>query len=143
MPTNKFVPSVDQLTQDVTAIYIDENVNDYDYIRDRIIHHLDETYPENVKGLTYETIISKYRSHIESWNRRNREKEGKGFLSKAESSKRKTIIEFLETRLYIIDWEASSSTPIRDTYLFGDIRQPLLTEQRKRFLSSLKLDDNG
>ena len=128
--------------QDVSAIFIDENL-DYDYTHSRLVYHLDETPYDNVKGLTYETIIHKYRTHIELWNQRNQEKEKKGFLGRPEAAKRKNFLEFLEARLYTIDWDSMSSTPLRDLYLFGNIKNDFLSKQRKAFLDSLKFDPDG
>lgn len=134
----KFIPSASQLQQDVTAIFIDADMN-YDWARERIIWHLDPTEPDNMPDLTYELLLSRYRSHIEHWNRRFKSTEERGYLSKPDAAKRKNFTDFLENRLYKIDWGGMSMTPGRDLYLFGDIAQSKLSQQRKIFIEGLKL----
>lgn len=142
MAKEKFIPTMDQLRQDVSAVYIDENL-DYDYAMERLRFHLNPMYPDNVKSLTYEQCIAKYKAHIEIWNSRNAAKEGKGFLGKADSSKRKTFIEFMDARLYKIDWDSVSTHPVRDQYLFGDIRMEFLADQVKNFTDELKFNPDA
>lgn len=134
----KFIPSEAQLQQDVTAIFIDADMK-YDWARERLIWHLDPSDPENVPDLTYETVLSRYRMHIEHWNRRFKSTEERGFLSKTDAAKRKNFTDFLEARLYKIDWAGMSTTPGRDLYLFGNIPHSKLSQQRKNFLEGLKL----
>ena len=134
----KFIPSVNQLKQDVTSIYIDVNL-DYNQILMRLEYHLDPSYPDNIPDLTYELILQRYRAHIDLWNRRHGERETRGYLKGSEAVERKNFLDFLEMRLYTIDWTAQSGNPIRDRYLFGEIQQTNLTEQRKCFLENLKV----
>jgi hypothetical protein len=137
---NKFIPGAEQLKDDITAIFIDEDL-DYDYTLSRLIYHLDSSQANNKPDLTYEECIRKYKSHIDQWNSRNQATERRGFLGKPQAAKWKNFLEFLETRLYNIDWDSLSSIPDRDLYLFGDIKQDFLSEQRKSFIGSLKFHE--
>jgi hypothetical protein len=128
----KIIPTVEQLRKDVSAIYIDENM-DYEYLHERMTFHLNPDYPDNPKDLTYDECIGKYKTHIDLWNEKNREREKKGFLGKLEAQKRKTFLEFLDARLYKIDWDSLSSSPIRDKYLFGDFPTDYLKKKLDEF----------
>ncbi len=137
------IPTVEQFRKDVTTIFIDENM-DYGYVYNRLLYHLDPTYPDNAKNLTYENCIKKYKTHIDQWNDRNKEREKRGFLAKAEAEKRKTFLEFIEARLYNIDWDSFSDTPIRDSYLFGAlVTQETLIKQFKDFRKTWQKNASG
>lgn len=138
----KFIPTIDQLIQDVTTIYIDESLN-YDWCLQRLIWHLTGDDPDGKPNLTYDECIKKYRSHIENWNSRNAEREKKGYLGRPEANNRKNFVQFLEDRLYKIDWDSLSTSPIRDKYLFGDIKNDFLTEQRVAFMDLFKRGGNN
>jgi hypothetical protein len=134
----KTIPTLEQFRRDITAIFIDEEV-DYNYVLGRVRYHLDESQPDNDPLLTYETLLQKYRDHINLWNLRNGEKERKGFIDKIQLRKRKNILDFLESRLYSIDWGNTSVTPLRDDYLFGNrLSQKELMEQLNDFKKSCK-----
>ena len=132
----KFIPSVSQLTKDISAIYIDDDLN-YHYVLERLRFHLEHPIGEN-PDLTYEEIIKRYQSHIDQWNQKHSASEKRGFLGKKQGSKRKNFLEFLEVGLYSIDWESQSNTPERDLYLFGNVKHDFLSEQRKAFVNDLK-----
>lgn len=129
----KFIPAVEQLQKDVTAIFIDEDM-DYHETHVRLVYHLNPKEPGNKKDLTYDECIRKYRAHIEIWNKRNKEKENRGYLAKSEALKRKNFLDFLDLRLYLIDWDSYSTNPLRDDYLFGTLlSQPEMLKQLTDF----------
>ena len=116
----KIFPTIEQFRKDITEIFIDEDL-DYFYALELLVYHLNDKIPENDPKLTYETILKKYRLHIDLWNLRNGEKERRGFVNKDQLKKRKNIVEFLESRMYSIDWTKTSTTPQRDNYLLGTL----------------------
>jgi len=140
---SKLIPTEEQFRKDISSIFIDENI-DYSWALERLKFHLDDTIPGNEQALTYQDILAKYRSHIENWNLRNAEKERKGFLDKDQQRKRKNIIQFLESRLYLLEWTYHETNPLRDNYLFGTIiPMDEILSQLKEFKQSCTKNHNG
>jgi hypothetical protein len=133
LPMNKIIPSLEQVRSEVSSIFIDDNLDFY-YIVDLLKYHLDDQNPDNDPSITYELVLQKYRQHIEAWNIRNGEKERRGFVDKNQLKKRKNFLEFLNGRMYQIDWGNSNASPQRDDYLFGTLlSRTELLEQLKDF----------
>ena len=134
----KFIPDRDQLRADVSAIFIDEDLN-YSMCLEQLKYHLNPKNPGNIPDLTYELVLSRYRAHISLWTKRYGKKAESGFIQKADAMKRKNFLNFLGLKMYTIDFDAQSESPTRDLYLFGDIATEFLTKQRKAFVNSLQM----
>ena len=132
---NKLIPTVEQLRSDISNIFIDE-CQDFGFIRDRLNYHLNVESDSQDPELSYDRILEKYRCHIDAWNMRNGEKERRGFVDKTQLRKRKNFLEFLEMKMYQIDWGNANSTPLRDDYLFGTlVTKSNMLNQLKSFKS--------
>lgn len=122
------IVTLQQFEKDIRAIFSEGNMQyAYDLLPKHVGIENDQT-GENV--LTYETLIKQFKRHHEAWNKEFGDTEPK-YITREDKDRRKNIGAFLAGKWYQHYFDFK--THPRDQYLFGNVDEDFLTEQRKQF----------